>query len=567
LNGLDYTDDEIEKIVNDIYGGSISREVLPVGLYNDIRERLNKGVFEGFGGSYADFDTSTADGLIMAGFERNIAVFSGAKTFQQVNDMSNFLFAGAEKIPFGEFKKHATEIFDTYNKNWLNTEYNTAISQAMAGRQWFEVTGQKDIFPLLKYETVGDERVRNSHKELDGVVFEVGDDFWNNYFPPNDWNCRCITEQLEEGDEPLTSPAKKFTPNPELFQMNAGKDKVIFREDVHPYFKVADRYAVALNGNFELPFVPQVKPAPAVPVVKPKVPRKPRAPKVVVPELVPAVPEVVPATELTAKLAGEKILNLETVKEASALSDEIDAMRKLSNERVTELNKINYREDGDIYREKLSVYNEDLKIRKALERKKERLMSKAELEIIDILKVEDNFKNLSITKVYGTNEDKFQHLKPKIEQFKTMFSNKWQPAKTEVSVSIKGKVRASFNQVFNRVTLAPTDGIETIFHEFGHFMEHSNPELHSKIMAFYERRTANDSLERLSSVTGNRGYRPDEVTKKDNFLEAYIGKYYGRQGSSEILTMWFTEVFTNPTRLIQKDFDYFETMFNLIREK
>jgi SPP1 gp7 family putative phage head morphogenesis protein len=264
LNGLDYTDDEIEKIINDIYGGSISREVLPVGLYNDIKARLNKAIFDGFGGTYSDFDTSTEAGLMMAGFEKNIAVFSGAKTFQQVNDMSNFLFTGTDKIPFGEFKKYATEIFETYNKNWLNTEYNTALSQASSARQWNDIKANEETFPLLKYITIGDERVRQQHKDLDEVVFAVGDKFWNDYFPPNDWNCRCTTEQLEEGEEPTTDPKRTFDPNPDLFKMNAGKDKIIFREDVHPYLKVDKRFEVALADNFGLPFKPEVK------IVKPK---------------------------------------------------------------------------------------------------------------------------------------------------------------------------------------------------------------------------------------------------------------------------------------------------------
>jgi SPP1 gp7 family putative phage head morphogenesis protein len=324
LNGLDYTDAEIEKIVNDIYGGSISREVLPVGLYNDIRARLNKAVFEGFGGTYSDFNTSTEEGLIMAGFEKNIAVFSGAKTFQQVNDMSNFLYSNGQKIPFGEFKKYANEILETYNKNWLNTEYNTALSQAISGRKWSEAVGQKDIFPLLKYLTIGDERVRRSHKDLDEVVFEVGDKFWNNYFPPNDWNCRCTTEQLEEGEETTTDPTRTFEDNPDLFKMNAGKDKIIFREDVHPYLKVDKRYEVALGRNFDLPFVPQVKPAPAVK-------RKPRAPKVS------PVPEVAPTIEKFVKISNvkefkSKLIQVFTEKAGFNMSGGIRVSSKLTVE-------------------------------------------------------------------------------------------------------------------------------------------------------------------------------------------------------------------------------------------
>ena len=558
MNGLNYTDAELEKIINDVYGGSISREVLPVGLYNDIRARLNNAVFEGFGGTYSQFDTSTAEGLIMAGFEKNIAVFSGAKTFQQVNDMSNFLFSGKDKIPFGEFKKHASEILETYNNNWLNTEYNTALSQAMAGRQWSEVEAQKDIFPLLKYITIGDERVRQNHKDLDEVVFEVGDSFWNNYFPPNDWNCRCTTEQLEEGEEPTTDPKRTFSANPDLFRMNAGKDKIIFREDVHPYLKVNERYKVALGNNFDLPFVPEVK------VVKPKVTRKPRVPKVVVPEV---VPEVVPVIKQTAKEAGERIKNIPEIKEAFELELKIKASGEAINEQVKELNRIIRSSDKTEYYAKLDVYNSDFKTRAGMLTRKKALLKKAEAGIINVLKVEDHFEDLNFVSLNGSLESR-PKLEETLQKFKTFFSKKWQPKNASVNIYVKPRVRANYvGGRYNRVTLSPSDGTETIFHELGHFLEGDSDELHYKIMDFYNRRTASDKIEALRNVTGNKAYEWREVTKKDDFLNPYIGKYYNEKGASEILTMWFTEVFTNPTRLIDKDFDYFETIYKLIREK
>lgn len=268
---MNYSDAQIERLINGLYAGEINRDKLPVDLYEAIKDRLNEAVFKGFGGTYADFSEDTAEGLIMAGFEKNIAVFSGAKTFQQVNDLSNFIFSGKDKIPFGEFKAHATEILDEYNKNWLKTEYNTAISQASSGRHWSEIKSKAAVFPLLKYQTVGDGRVREEHKKLDEIIRPVGDAFWKNYFPPNDWNCRCIVEQIEEDDEPVTDlTGRSFDDVPDLFKMNAGEDKIIFDESVHPYFKVDKRYKVALGENFGLPFEPQVKP---------KAPRKPRQPK------------------------------------------------------------------------------------------------------------------------------------------------------------------------------------------------------------------------------------------------------------------------------------------------
>lgn len=260
-NFLGYSDKQIEALINSVYGGVVTRDNLPVELYEEIVRRLNEAVFEGFGGTYAEYSLSTSEGLIMQGFEANIAVFSGAKTFQQVNDMSNFLYAGGEKILFNEFKKYALEIFEEYNNNWLRTEYNTAIQQAISGRQWNDIKKQADTFPLIKYLTVGDGRVRDSHKPFDNIVRPINDKFWKHNFPPLDWNCRCTTEQLEAGEEPISDLTTMTLPKvPKLFQMNAGEDKIIFDESAHPYFKVSERYKPALKDNFGLPFESQVKP-------------------------------------------------------------------------------------------------------------------------------------------------------------------------------------------------------------------------------------------------------------------------------------------------------------------
>ena len=52
-----------------------------------------------------------------------------------------------------------------------------------------------ELLPMLTYQTVGDGRVRPEHAMLDEISRPVGDKFWNTYFPPNGWNCRCTVLQ------------------------------------------------------------------------------------------------------------------------------------------------------------------------------------------------------------------------------------------------------------------------------------------------------------------------------------------------------------------------------------
>lgn len=542
-NFLNYSDQQIEALINDVYSGVVTRDNLPVDLYEDIKRRLNKGVFEGFGGSYENFSEDTTEGLIMSGFEKNIAVFSGAKTFQQVNDMSNFLFAGSEKLPFSEFKKHANEIFDTYNDNWLKTEYNTAISQASSGRQWNDIKNQADIFPLIKFITVGDGRVRDSHKGFDNIVKPIGDPFWKKYFPPLDWNCRCTSEQLEEGDEPITDIKGRDLPEvPKLFQMNAGEDKIIFDESVHPYFKVDQRYKVALKNNFDLPFVPEVKPKGVKPV------RKPKAPPIIKPEV------------LTAKTASEKILKIEGI---DALATMIKKNTELLNEISGDAKLIGYA-SGEKRNELITAYNEKFKRYKEVKAEIAALNEVNAKKIIELLKVEKPINiEFDISKASISNN---KNIVQQANSFSSLISETWQPVNNKLNISVSKRIKRAFFRKGEGVSLSPTNGTETVLHEIGHYLEHSRLDFHAEIMAFYNKRTAGEELRRLSTLTGNKGYASYEVAKKDNFIDPYIGKFYGREGSSEIFTMWFTELFKNPKRLIENDFEYFEFIFNLIRK-
>ena len=50
---------------------------------------------------------------------------------------------------------------------------------------------QKDAFPYLMYMSREDERVRDTHAALHGLIFPVESPFWLTHFGPWDWGCRC----------------------------------------------------------------------------------------------------------------------------------------------------------------------------------------------------------------------------------------------------------------------------------------------------------------------------------------------------------------------------------------
>lgn len=260
---MNYTDKQLEDLINNVYAGIITPKNLPLDLYNVTLDRLTAAIVKGFG---TDFAEDSADALLFEYYKHNIAIFSGAKTFQQVKDMTNLVMtSNGIKRDFSEFKKiikgdqFHDGLFKTYNENYLKTEFNTAFATAQMGREWNEFASEAEIFPYLKYVTVKDERVRHNHKPFDGVVRPVGDSFWDSHMPPNGFNCRCYVLQLEEGEETTDTQIKKMPDvDSPLFAFNPGKSGRIFDESIHPYTKnIEERYKVDAAKNWGLPTPPK----------------------------------------------------------------------------------------------------------------------------------------------------------------------------------------------------------------------------------------------------------------------------------------------------------------------
>ena len=104
------------------------------------------------------------------------------------------------------------------------------------------------------------------------------------------------------------------------------------------------------------------------------------------------------------------------------------------------------------------------------------------------------------------------------------------------------------------------NNIGTIAHEFSHAVEHSNPDIIKIEEEFYNRRTKGESLQKLSTVTGNSNFKRDEVTRTDSFLNPYMGKDYtnpktGKPDAYELLSVGTEYLVTKPDKLME-DRDY-----------
>jgi SPP1 gp7 family putative phage head morphogenesis protein len=248
------SDDEAEKIILGVYTGTLNVYNLPVDLYAYYVSRYIAAIDEIFTSI-----KGAEEQVLRALLYENVQMFSGAKTFQIIKDFESFLIEDGKPVEFNVFRKRVLPVYEQYNKTWLKTEYEFAVESARAGERWVGIWHNKETLPLLEYVTVGDQRVRESHKVLDGVIKPVWDSFWNTYYPPWSWRCRCDTKSLVDGEVTETkSLTNKTVILPEIkpfFKNNVGKTGKIFNGH-HPYFKrIPDQYKTWAKLNFGLPLV------------------------------------------------------------------------------------------------------------------------------------------------------------------------------------------------------------------------------------------------------------------------------------------------------------------------
>jgi SPP1 gp7 family putative phage head morphogenesis protein len=180
---------------------------------------------------------------------KNIYRFSHAKSMVELHEINKALYDGEQMRQFPEFRNEVEKINVRYNKNYLETEYTTARNAAEHARKWQEYQADKKLFPNLKYMTVADDRVRDEHQALHGIIKPIDDDFWNNYFPPNGWNCRCYTVQTAEKADEGKYEDKTV---PQTFIGNVGKTGVIFSKG-QSFFQIAKELGTnETNKAFEL---------------------------------------------------------------------------------------------------------------------------------------------------------------------------------------------------------------------------------------------------------------------------------------------------------------------------
>lgn len=157
---------------------------------------------------------------------RSDFIFSGLKTFHELNEaFPSLLDEDGRRKPFERFLNDVRKIDSTYNRNYLRAEYNFVAGSAEMAAKWEGFMKDGDRYNL-QYRTQKDDKVRPEHAALDGVTLPPSDSFWEEFYPPNGWNCRCNVVQVRKSKYPATPHAEAMRLGDEALQRDS---KGIFR--------------------------------------------------------------------------------------------------------------------------------------------------------------------------------------------------------------------------------------------------------------------------------------------------------------------------------------------------
>lgn len=137
-----------------------------------------------------------------------VFAIAGATNVDLVSDIQKSLVSALQKgTTIAQFRKDFDASVQQYGwtykgkRGWRTSVIfdNNMRSAHMAGR-WEQLLANSDRRPYLQYRTAGDARVRPQHRAWNGLIFPIGDSFWQTHYPPNGWGCRCTIRAYSDAD-------------------------------------------------------------------------------------------------------------------------------------------------------------------------------------------------------------------------------------------------------------------------------------------------------------------------------------------------------------------------------
>ena len=107
----------------------------------------------------------------------------------------------AEGRTLEEFRREAGPLLEQEgitSRARLETIFRTNVQGAYLAGRYAQMLEAVRFRPYWRYSAVNDSRTRPSHRALHGLVRRYDDPFWDVFYPPNGFNCRCTVSSLSE---------------------------------------------------------------------------------------------------------------------------------------------------------------------------------------------------------------------------------------------------------------------------------------------------------------------------------------------------------------------------------
>ena len=138
-------------------------------ILNDIRSALDKSLSEGK--TFQEFQKELKPTLQKKGWWGEVVIVDKDGT--------------AEKVQLGSMHRLKTIYSVNMQSAYQTGRYNTQLENV-------------DNRPYWEYVAVMDASTRPEHAMLNGLIYRYDDPFWNSFYPPNGWRCRCRVNALSE---------------------------------------------------------------------------------------------------------------------------------------------------------------------------------------------------------------------------------------------------------------------------------------------------------------------------------------------------------------------------------
>lgn len=220
----------IEEAIRRVYGGETEAALGPLFEAND--RPLQAGLDVAFEGADASLGGFVQD------FRYNTSVFSAFKSHAEVGALEAALRDESGRLrSFRKYEQAVAPIIGKYSREWLRTEYNTAVRAADSARYYREALRTKRIFPHLEYVESLASNKREEHKAWVGTVLPIEHPWWDTHMPPSAWNCKCSVRKTRQAVTPVPAEGPDEEAMPTALRQNPGKTASPLKLSEHPYLK------------------------------------------------------------------------------------------------------------------------------------------------------------------------------------------------------------------------------------------------------------------------------------------------------------------------------------------